>query len=158
MPCPFDAHATYPRRCCRLLWVVARASQPSGCVSYRSSNGWHQTVKTVRPFTRASPSLLWPRLTSATTSALLTKYLARRHPRRALRVRRVTFLPYTRHIYTASVRMTLGFESLRPLAHPNSASCDLCTSDREFACCFRQIPSRLGHPCSSAKSSCHQGL
>ena len=33
------------------------------------------------------------------------------------RVRRVTFAPSTRRIYAASVRMTSGFESFRPLAH-----------------------------------------
>lgn len=41
---------------------------------------------------------------------------------RSLRVRRVTFLPPTRRIYAASVRMTLGFESMRPLAPQDVAS------------------------------------
>jgi hypothetical protein len=34
----------------------------------------------------------------------------------------VTFLPYTRHIYAGSLRMTLGFESIRPLAQQAVAS------------------------------------
>jgi len=37
---------------------------------------------------------------------------------RSPRVRRVTFVPYTRRIYVGWVRMTSGFESLCPLAHP----------------------------------------
>jgi hypothetical protein len=41
---------------------------------------------------------------------------------RSLRVRRVTFLPDTRRIYAAAVRMTLGFESIGPLAHRCDAS------------------------------------
>ena len=36
--------------------------------------------------------------------------------------------------------------------------CDSCSSGREFACRFLQIPRRRGHPCGSARSSCHQGL
>ena len=34
----------------------------------------------------------------------------------------MTFFPHTRRIYADSVRMTLGFESLRPLAHQAFAS------------------------------------
>jgi len=34
----------------------------------------------------------------------------------------VTFLPHTRRIYAESVRMTLGFESIGPLAHRDDAS------------------------------------
>ncbi len=34
----------------------------------------------------------------------------------------MTFLPHTRRIYAATVRMTLGFESNRPLAHQDDAS------------------------------------
>ena len=33
-----------------------------------------------------------------------------------------------------------------------------CSSVRGFACSFLQIPARAGHPCCSARSSCHQGL
>lgn len=35
---------------------------------------------------------------------------------RSLRVRRVTFIPYTRRIYALLLRMTVGFESFGPLA------------------------------------------
>jgi len=38
------------------------------------------------------------------------------------RVRRVTFLPYTRRIYAPSVRMASGFGSFGPLAHLQDAS------------------------------------
>ena len=34
----------------------------------------------------------------------------------------MTFLPHTRRIYADSVRMTLGFESIGPLAHQDGAS------------------------------------
>ena len=34
----------------------------------------------------------------------------------------MTFLPHTRRIYADSVRMTLGFESICPLAHRADAS------------------------------------
>ena len=34
----------------------------------------------------------------------------------------MTFLPHTRRIYADSVRMTLGFESIGPLAHQDDAS------------------------------------
>jgi len=36
--------------------------------------------------------------------------------------------------------------------------CGSCSSDQEFAFRFLQIPPRGGHPCGSARSSCHQGL
>jgi hypothetical protein len=68
------------------------------------------------------PRLLWPRLTSATPSGHLAVALALRQDDRSLRVRRVTFLPHIRRIYAGSIRMTSGFESLRPLAHQAVAS------------------------------------
>ncbi len=34
----------------------------------------------------------------------------------------MTFLPHTRRIYAAPVRMTWGFESIGPLAHQDDAS------------------------------------
>jgi len=144
MPCPFDARTAYPRRFRHLLWTVAPASQPSVCVCCRTSNAPRRTIQTVRPFIvslrpcdprlflpfrvsvsikrAACPRLLWPRRTSAVPSARLTTVLARRQDGRSLRVRRVTFLPHTRCIYAGSVRMTLGFGSMRPLAHRVVAS------------------------------------
>ena len=121
MPCPLVAHAAHPRRLCRLLWAVAPAYQHGVC-DYRTSNVSRQTVKTVRPFTTPSTSLLRPRLTSAATSPRLSTRLARGHRSRSLRVRRVTFLPYTRRIYAGPDPMPLDFESLGPLAQPADAS------------------------------------
>ena len=37
-------------------------------------------------------------------------------------------------------------------------TCGSCASGQEFAFSFLQIPPRDGHPCCSARSSCHQGL
>jgi hypothetical protein len=144
MPCPQDARAGYPRQCCCLLSPVAQAFQPAALRFVRTSNTLHQTIQTVRPFgvlvrpcdprlflpfrasvsieRAASVRLLWPRLTSAIPSVRLTTSLARRQDDRSLRVRRVTFLPYTRRIYAGSVRMTSGFESIGPLAHRVDAS------------------------------------
>jgi hypothetical protein len=70
----------------------------------------------------ASPRLLWPRLTSAAPSSRLAARLACGQSGRSLRVRRVTFLPHTRRIYAAAIRMTSGFESICPLAHRDDAS------------------------------------
>ena len=81
-----------------------------------------EKVQTVRPFVTLRTRLLWPRLTSAAPSSRLTTRLARRQNDRPLRVRRLTFLPYTRRIYADPVRMTSGFESIGPLAHRVDAS------------------------------------
>lgn len=53
-----------------------------------------------------------------------------------------------------------GRDGLRELHRPSGRrlGCGSCSSDREFACCFIPIPPRGGHPCSWARSSCHQGL
>jgi len=144
MPCPQDARAGCPRQFRCLLSPVAEAFQPVVLRFVRTSNTLHQTVQTVRPFgvamrpcdprpflpfrvsvsieRAASPRLLWPRLTSAVPSSRLATCLARGQDDRSLRVRRVTFLPHTRRIYAESVRMTLGFESIGPLAHRDDAS------------------------------------
>ena len=99
-----------------------------------------------------------PAITSAAPSAHLAAVLARGQDSRSLRVRLATFLPSTRRIYATPVRMTLGFRSMRPLAHRRGASCDSCTSGQEFAFRFLRIPPRGGHPYGSARSSCHEGL
>lgn len=53
----------------------------------------------------------------------------------------------------------IGLQVARPSRPGNGClACGSSSSDREFACCFLQIPPRDGHPCSSARSSCHQGL
>ena len=73
------------------------------------------------------------------------------------RVRRVTFISYTRGIYGGLVRMTLGFGSFCPLAHQPTPQCPSCSSGRDFACSFLPIPPRGGHRCCSARGSCHKG-
>ena len=74
-------------------------------------------------------------------------------------VRRVTFLPSTRRIYTATFRMTVGFSAVRHLAPGLPCLiCASCSSGRKFASSFLQTPPRGGRPCCSAWSSRHQGL
>ena len=116
-------HAVSARRACRLPFSsVAQAFQPLVLRFVQTSNTLHQTVQTVRPFAALRTQLLWPRLTSTVPSLRLTTRLARGQDGRSLRVRRVTFLPHTRRIYAAPVRMTWGFESIGPLAHQDDAS------------------------------------
>ncbi len=81
-----------------------------------------------------------------------------RQAHRAPRVRRVTFLPHPPHIHhTVPDDIGLRKPTLpRPTAQ--CLTCDSCTSGQKFAYSFLQIPPRGGHPCCSARSSCHQGL
>ena len=77
---------------------------------------------------------------------------------RSPRVMRVTFIPYTRRIYSPT--LPDGYRALKTLAFSpgwNCLVCDFCSSGREFACGFLQIPPRGGHPCRSASGSRHQG-
>lgn len=121
MPSPTIARAAYPRPCCGLLSAVARTFQ-SGFCDYRTSNALQLTVKQFGPWSPLSGRLT---MASADFCRNITAPLgavSQRHFDRSLRVRRVTFLPHTRRIYDNSVRMTSGFESLRPLAHQVVAS------------------------------------
>jgi len=68
------------------------------------------------------------------------------------RVRRATFLPYTRRIYFHTFRVTIGLWISWP-----PRICGFCSSGREFACSFLRIPPLDGHPCCSAGGSRHQG-
>lgn len=127
MPEVFDARTKCPQQFRCLLSFVAQASQPSCLRLPHFANTLHQTVKTSSALCRSKHRLLRPRLTSAMTSLLLSKQLAcattsPKHRRRSLRVRRVTFLPYVRHIYADFLRMTSGFESFGPLAQQAVAS------------------------------------
>jgi len=74
------------------------------------------------------------------------------------RVMRVTFLPYTRRIYSPT--LPDDYRALKMLAFSpgwDCLVCDSCSSGRDFACGFLQIPPRDGHPCRSASGSRHQG-
>jgi hypothetical protein len=71
---------------------------------------------------------------------------------------RVTFLPYTRHIY--SPILPNDYWALKIFAFSpewDCLICDFCSSGQEFACGFLQIPPRGRHPCRSASGSRHQG-
>jgi len=46
------------------------------------------------------------------------------------------------------VRVVLDFVLLCKLIRSTSAWCDFCSSVRDFASSFLQIPRRRGHPCS----------
>ena len=74
---------------------------------------------------------------------------ARVQTKRPPRISTTTFIPSTRHIYVP-----------RPVQHRTSLCsasssgvyrlvCDFCSSGREFASSFFQIPPHDGHPCSS---------
>ena len=81
-----------------------------------------------------------------------------RQARRSPRVRRVTFLPYPPHIHRA-VPDDRGLRTpTRPRPTARCLTCDSCASGQNFAFSFLQIPPHDGHPCCSARSSCHQGL
>jgi hypothetical protein len=66
--------------------------------------------------------------------------------------------PSSRRIYTQSFRMTSGSETNASLPTSTCLICASCASVRGFAFSFLQTPPRGGHPCCSARSSCHQGL
>src|SRR6056297_491965 len=77
---------------------------------------------------------------------------------RSPRVMRVTFLPYTRHIYSPT--LPDDYWALKIFAFSpgyDCLVCDFCSSGRDFACGFLQIPPRDGHPCRPASGSRHQG-
>ena len=81
-----------------------------------------------------------------------------RQARRSPRVRRVTFLPYPPHIHRA-VPDDRGLRTpTLPRPTARCLTCDSCASGQNFAFSFLQIPPHDGHPCCSARSSCHQGL
>ena len=81
-----------------------------------------------------------------------------RQARRSPRVRRVTFLPCPPHIHRA-VPDDRGLRTpTLPRPTARCLTCDSCASGQNFAFSFLQIPPHDGHPCCSARSSCHQGL
>jgi hypothetical protein len=77
---------------------------------------------------------------------------------RSPRVMRVTFLPYTRRIYSPT--LPDGYRALKVIAFSpgwDCLVCGFCSSGRDFACGFLRIPPRGRHPCRSASGSRHQG-
>ena len=74
---------------------------------------------------------------------------ARVQTARPPRISTTTFIPSTRHIY---VPRPVQFRTSLCSANASSVcrlACDFCSSGREFASSFFQIPPRDGHPCSS---------
>ena len=74
---------------------------------------------------------------------------ARVQTTRPPRISTTTFLPSTRHIY---VPRSVQYRTSLCLASSSGVYrlvCDFCSSGREFASSFFQIPPRGGHPCSS---------
>src|SRR5207247_2387719 len=120
--CPLDARLPYPRRFRRLLFGVARASQPSCLRLLRASNASRRFSASCSALHRRAQRLLRPRLTSAHPSLGLTASLASRQMSRPPGVRRVTLAPSTRRIYARTIRVTSGFRSFGPLAHRACAS------------------------------------
>ena len=74
---------------------------------------------------------------------------ARVQTTRPPRISITTFIPYTRHIY---VPRPVQYRTSLCLASSSGVYrlvCDFCSSGREFASSFFQIPPHGGHPCSS---------
>ena len=74
---------------------------------------------------------------------------ARVQATRPPRISTTSFIPSTRHIY---VPRPVQYRTSLCLASSSSVCrlvCDFCSSGREFASSFFQIPPRDGHPCSS---------
>jgi hypothetical protein len=144
MPCLLDARKSYSRRFRRLLSGRAPAFQPSSLHLSQASNAPRRFGLIRSALRRGVPALRSPAVSALSgqcldragrrpTTTMASADFCRpfdppcdgsslRQDDRSLRVRRVTFLPYTRRIYAATVRMTSGFESIGPLAHRCDAS------------------------------------
>ncbi len=144
MPRLLDARRPYSRRFRRLPSGCAPAFQPSCLHLFQTSNALRRFGLICSALRRGDAALRSPAVSPlpgecldragrrpATTMASADFCRPFGPPcdesshwqdDRPLRVRRVTFLPYTRRIYVATVRMTSGFESICPLAHRFDAS------------------------------------
>ena len=63
------------------------------------------------------------------------------------RVRAITFLSYTCHIYIAKFGQYWTSLCMASSSALQCLLCDFCSSSREFALDFLQIPPHDGHPC-----------
>lgn len=144
MPCLPDARRPYSRRFRRLPSGLAPAFQPSCLRLVQASNALRRFGLIRSALRRGDAALRSPAVSALSgqcldragrqpTSTMASSDFCRpfdppcdgpSHGQdgRSLRVRRVTFLPYTRRIYASPVRMTSGFESIGPLAHRSDAS------------------------------------
>ena len=144
MPRLLDARRPYSRRFRRLPSGCAPAFQPSCLHLVQASNALRRFGLICSALRRGGATLRSPAVSALSgqcldragrqpTTTMASADFCRpfgppcdgrshRQDDRPLRVRRVTFLPYTRRIYAGTVRMTLGFESICPLAHRFDAS------------------------------------
>jgi len=130
MPCLPDARRPCSRRFRRLPSGLAPAFQPSCLRLVQASNALRRFGLNCSALRPGASGLDHRRSAQATmaSSDFCRPFdppcdgPSTRQDDRPLRVRRVTFLPYTRRIYAATVRMTSGFESIGPLAHRCDAS------------------------------------
>lgn len=144
MPRLLDARRPYSRRFRRLPFGLAPAFQPSCLHLVQASNALRRfglicsalrhgdaalRSLTISPLSGECLDRAGRRPTTTMASADFCRPFgppcdesSHWQDDRSLRVRRVTFLPYTRRIYAATVRMTSGFESICPLAHRCNAS------------------------------------
>src|SRR5512139_2697798 len=76
---------------------------------------------------------------------------------RSPKVRRATFIPYTRRIYFYIFRVIIGLWILWPPRPDVAASMRFLFVGPGLAYSFLRIPLHSGHPCCSANSSHHQG-
>ena len=138
---------------------AASGFRPSDEASaYGRSEELSRSHRQVRPFVGWSGRLVWPLLTPLPPSHHLTMAVAQRQVKRSPRVRRATFIPYTRRIYFSIFPgdyRALGL--LAPSPRWSCLLCASCSSGRDFAHRFLQIPPHGGHPCGSANDSHHQG-
>jgi hypothetical protein len=159
MPEVFDARSKSPQRFRRLLSFVALASQPSCRRLLHFANTLHQTVKTSSALRRLKPPTTMAsadfcgdidaplEATSFAASPQISQGKTRNFP--------PIYPPHLRRLAPNDIGLRVSLPS-GPASH--RLVWGWCSSDREFACCFLQILGHPRHPCSSARSSCHQGL
>jgi hypothetical protein len=158
MPCRFDAPSARHERFRRLPRIGAPGSSLVSA-SLATSNARHLIGSTSSALHEAGPSLLRPRLTSATTLTPLAKRLAQTASSQTSQGKTRDFPPIHPPHIQPSPPDDIGLRVYWPSRPENNCLvCGSWSSDREFACCFLPIPSRERHRCSSARSSCHRGL
>lgn len=159
VPCPLDARTAYPRRFRRLLWAVASASQPACLHLVQASN-------VPRRFGSNCSALRGGVHAATMASADFCRPLGSPCDEPSPKAGRQTSQGKTRDFpptYPPHIRRSgpddIGLRVYWPSCPPGRRLvCGSCSSGQEFAYHFLQIPPRGGHPCGSARSSCHQGL
>jgi len=159
MPRLLDAHLPCSRRFRRLPSGRAPASQPSGLHLVQTSNARRRFGSNCSALRRGTPAttmtsadfcrpIVTPRdVTSPKAGRQISQGKTRDFP--------PTYPPHIRRIGPDDIGLRVYSPSRPPRRR---LVCGSCSSGQEFACRFLQIPSRDGHPCGPARSSCHQGL